>query len=393
MNFKTYRIADLLDEIAMGPFGSDIKVECFVSSGIPVLNGSNLGGFKLQEDTFRFVTEQKADQLKNANARKGDIVITHRGTLGQISYIPDDAKYERYVISQSQFRIRCNHLVMPEFLVFYFHTREGQSKLLANTSQVGVPALSRPTSTFREIELDIPDIPEQKRVCETINSICDKIELNNRIIANLVAQAQAIFTEIFQDDDSAIELGEVCATTSGGTPSRTHPEYFGGNIPWVKSKELNSSFLLSTEETVTNEAIAASSAKILPLHSVLIAMYGATVGEYCVITTEMACNQAICAIIPNAVYPYEYLFQVAKNNRDNLRSLAIGSAQQNINQQTIKNLIVSSDTSKIASFHDITRPIFACIENRCKESIALIETRDTLLPKLMSGEIEVPVEG
>ena len=108
MGYETYRIADLIDEIAMGPFGSNIKVSCFVDSGVPVLNGSNLEGFSLSEKTFRYVTRKKADSLNKANAHRGDIVITHRGTLGQIVFIPQDSKYDRYVISQSQFRVRCN---------------------------------------------------------------------------------------------------------------------------------------------------------------------------------------------------------------------------------------------------------------------------------------------
>lgn len=99
MGYETCRIADLIDEIAMGPFGSNIKVSCFVDSGVPVLNGSNLEGFSLSEKTFRYVTREKADSLNKANAHRGDIVITHRGTLGQIVFIPQDSKYDRYVIS------------------------------------------------------------------------------------------------------------------------------------------------------------------------------------------------------------------------------------------------------------------------------------------------------
>ena len=126
MGYETYLIADLIDEIAMGPFGSNIKVSCFVDSGVPVLNGSNLEGFSLSEKTFRYVTREKADSLNKANAHRGDIVITHRGTLGQIVFIPQDSKYDRYVISQSQFRVRCNDKVLPEYLVYYFHTPIGQ---------------------------------------------------------------------------------------------------------------------------------------------------------------------------------------------------------------------------------------------------------------------------
>ena len=147
MNYKAYPVSELIDEIAMGPFGSNIKVDCFVDEGVPVLNGSNLEGFELTEESFRYVTEEKADSLKRANAHKGDVIITHRGTLGQIVYIPQTAKSDRYVISQSQFRVKCNENVLPEYFVYYFHTPLGQHKLLSNASQVGVPALARPSST------------------------------------------------------------------------------------------------------------------------------------------------------------------------------------------------------------------------------------------------------
>ena len=187
MKFERHRISELINDIAMGPFGSNIKVNCFVDKGVPVLNGSNLDGFKLKENAFRFVTEEKANSLNKANAHRGDIVVTHRGTLGQIVYIPFDSKYNRYVISQSQFRITCNEKVLPEYLVYYFHTRIGQHQLLSNASQVGVPALARPTTTFQQIEVSIPDITEQQRVIGIIGALERKIAANKKVNDNLAA--------------------------------------------------------------------------------------------------------------------------------------------------------------------------------------------------------------
>ncbi len=187
MKFKTYLMKDLIDEISMGPFGSNIKVECFVNDGIPVLNGSNMTGFAMNDDSFRYVTEEKADSLGKANAYRGDVVVTHRGTLGQIVFIPYNSHYERYVISQSQFRVRCNEKILPEYLVYYFHTNIGQYKLLSNASQVGVPALARASTTFQMLEIDIPEISEQKKVVEILETIREKIELNKRINNNLAA--------------------------------------------------------------------------------------------------------------------------------------------------------------------------------------------------------------
>ena len=164
MGYDLVTISEIIDEISMGPFGSNIKVECFVDDGIPVLNGSNVDTVKLREDNFRFVTPEKADSLGKANAFRGDIVVTHRGTLGQIAIIPTDSKYQRYVISQSQFRMRCNlERVLPEFVVYYFHTREGQYQILSNKSQVGVPALARPTTTFQSLTLPLPSLAVQKK--------------------------------------------------------------------------------------------------------------------------------------------------------------------------------------------------------------------------------------
>lgn len=187
MKYKTIKIADLISEISMGPFGSNIKVKCFVEEGIPVLNGSNLDGFVLKEDSFRYVTEEKADSLGKANAHRGDVVITHRGTLGQIVFIPQDSLYDRYVISQSQFRVRCNEKILPEYLVYYFHTRIGQHKLLSNASQVGVPALARASTTFQSIEIEVPDLKNQQKIVGLLETIRRKVEVNNEINDNLAA--------------------------------------------------------------------------------------------------------------------------------------------------------------------------------------------------------------
>lgn len=187
MRFETLKIEDLISEISMGPFGSNIKVSCFVDKGIPVLNGSNLTGFELKEESFRYVTEEKADSLGRANAHRGDVVVTHRGTLGQIAFIPKDSLYDRYVISQSQFRLTCNDRILPEYLVYFFHTKRGQYKLLSNASQVGVPALARATTTFKKIEIEVPDIGTQWKIVGLLETIRKKIAVNDEINKNLAA--------------------------------------------------------------------------------------------------------------------------------------------------------------------------------------------------------------
>ena len=272
MGYETYRIADLIDEIAMGPFGSNIKVSCFVDSGVPVLNGSNLEGFSLSEKTFRYVTRKKADSLNKANAHRGDIVITHRGTLGQIVFIPQDSKYDRYVISQSQFRVRCNDKVLPEYLVYYFHTPIGQHKLLSNASQVGVPALARPSSTFQQIEVVLPELSIQKCVVEIISTIQKKIANNQELNDNLEQQAQSYFQELFVDNaDPEWAIGTISdlgTVVGGSTPSKAKPEYYTeSGIAWITPKDLSinkSKFVSHGENDITELGLKNSSAAIMP---------------------------------------------------------------------------------------------------------------------------------
>ena len=91
--------------IAMGPFGSRIRASNFVNKGIPVIKGGNLNGDFISEDNFDYLTEEKATELQSSNAYRRDIVITHRGTIGQVGIIPDDSRFERYVVSQSQLKV------------------------------------------------------------------------------------------------------------------------------------------------------------------------------------------------------------------------------------------------------------------------------------------------
>ena len=210
--------------------------------------------------------------------------------------------------------------------------------------------------------------------------------LNN----NLLQQLHILYSRLFCDSAMDTPLGEVVATTSGGTPSRKHDEYYSdSSICWVKSKELLGNYIHETEEHINDLAIKKSSAKLLPKHSVLIAMYGATVGACGVISIPMTCNQAVCALLCNENYPYTYLFQIAYESQQKFINLAVGSAQQNISQVLIKQLNLHSDLNIIQKFHGLALPMHQEIESLQAENMHLAALRDNLLPKLMSGELDV----
>ena len=207
---------------------------------------------------------------------------------------------------------------------------------------------------------------------------------------NLCQQLHLIYSQMLGAFKMNQMLGNVINTTSGGTPSRKHDEYYlDGSICWVKSKELPSGYIHDTEEHINELAIEKSSTKILPTHSVLIAMYGATVGAYGIISKPMTCNQAVCALLHNENYPYTYLYQLACESQQSLINMAVGSAQQNISQVLIKQLPIHDDFEAIQRFHCIALPIHQKIELLQAENARLSALCDTLLPKLMSGELDV----
>ncbi len=398
--WKEYEMSELIEEISMGPFGSNIKVECFTDSGIPVLNGSNLVGFRLNEASFNYVTEEKATSLGRANAYRGDIVITHRGTLGQIVFIPQNSKFERYVISQSQFRIRCNEKVLPEYLVYYFHSREGQYKLLSNASQVGVPSLARPTTTFQKLKVTIPSVAEQERIVKILGSLDDKIELNDAISKNLEEQAQAIFRNWFIDFApfggkmpegwKVGKLSDLGTVVGGGTPSKAKKEYYTENgIAWITPKDLSlrpNKFTSKGEIDITQEGYGNSSAKLMPKGSVLFSSR-APIGYISIAKNEVCTNQGFKSVVPKQNIGTPYVYFYLKMHIDEIENKASGSTFKEASGALMNSLdaIIPSD-EVLNTFNALCNPIFEQQENLEKENQRLTTLRDTLLPKLMSGE-------
>ena len=201
--WRRCRIDDIAEKVAMGPFGSSIKVETFTPSGVPIISGQHLHGSRVDDKPgFNFISEAHAERLRGANVRKGDIIFTHAGNIGQVACIPENSKYDRYVVSQRQFYMRPKPSeAIPEFVVAYFKAPEGQHELLANASQVGVPSIARPVTYLRSIEIPIPPIQEQRDIAHILGTLDDKIELNRRMNETLEAMAQSLFKSWFVDFD------------------------------------------------------------------------------------------------------------------------------------------------------------------------------------------------
>lgn len=174
-------ILDVAEKVAMGPFGSNIKVSTFVPEGVPIISGNHLRGYFLEEPEFNYITEAHAERLKNSIVFPHDLIFTHAGNIGQVAMIPDGCKYERYVLSQRQFYLRCDETkVVPEFLLMFFHSTSGQHELLSYANQTGVPSIAQPATNLKKIPFKCPPIQEQLRWQEQVHPLLGRY-LNNRM--------------------------------------------------------------------------------------------------------------------------------------------------------------------------------------------------------------------
>lgn len=365
-----------LEDIVDVTMGQSPKSEYYNTEGkgYPFLQGNRTFGFKYPTfDTYTTVMTKPA--------KAGDVIMSVRAPVGDLNITPVDMCLGRGVCS---LRMKNGNQDFLFYMMKYYIPH-----LLKKESGTVFGSVNR--NDINGLEVNIPeDAQVQKKIARYLEMIDDKIELNNTINNNLLQQLHVLYSRLFCDSAMDTPLGEVVATTSGGTPSRKHDEYYSdSSICWVKSKELLGNYIHETEEHINDLAIKKSSAKLLLKHSVLIAMYGATVGACGVISKPMTCNQAVCALLCNENYPYTYLFQIAYESQQKFINLAVGSAQQNISQVLIKQLNLHSDLNIIQKFHGLALPMHQEIESLQAENMHLAALRDNLLPKLMSGELDV----
>lgn len=347
--------------------------------------------------------------LERRNAVYGDIFFTASSEtpdeVAMSSVLLDEVENLTFNGFCKRFRLNDFNTLLPEYARYLF--RDNSFRRQVYQLATGDIRFNISQESLANIEIEIPDTATQKEIAQILTSLDDKIELNLQMNQTLEAMAQAIFKEWFVNfnfpgfDGELVDglpkgwrmgkVKDVYKTTSGGTPSRTKPEFYeNGTINWVKSKELNGSFIFDTEEKITEDAVKKSSAKLIPRHSILLAMYGATVGEYAITTKETTCNQAICAVIEKGTFPFTYFFEYFKINRNGIIGRASGSAQQNISQALIQQLeILIPSVEVVQKYHTVVESLFVKIENNMLDNQLYTQTRDTLLPKLMSGNIAV----
>jgi type I restriction enzyme S subunit len=190
--------ANTRNAIVGGPFGSNLVSRDYVDEGVPVIRGQNMGSRWLSRD-FAFVSKAKAQALEANLARPGDIVFTQRGTLGQVSLVPN-GKFDRYLVSQSQMKLTVNRdIADPTFFYYVFTSAEQQEYVRQHAIQTGVPHTN--LGILRATPVPLPPLDEQRAIAHILGTLDDKIELNRRMSETLEAMARALFKSWFVDFD------------------------------------------------------------------------------------------------------------------------------------------------------------------------------------------------
>jgi type I restriction enzyme S subunit len=383
----TYRLDEIADVIdCEHKTAPKVDSSDYYSIRTPDIKNGRL----LYEQANRVSAETYELWTKRGIPEAGDIILAREAPVGEVGWIDKDHKI---CLGQRTVLIKIHSIeIDKKYLLYSFVSPKFKDYL--NELSGGSVVAHLNMKDIRALEFSFPPLPEQKAIASVLSSLDDKIDLLHRQNKTLEAMAETLFRQWFieeaEEDWNYVELGSVIETSSGGTPSRKVMSYYeDGSIYWVKSKELNGSFINHTEEMITEEAVKKSSAKLLPAYSTLIAMYGATVGEYALITKSMTCNQAVCAVKENELYPYTFIFMYVKHQKDELINQAVGSAQQNISQILIKKLPIPTCTDRIREYHSLVNPWFKRMQINVGQTQTLEQLRDILLPKLMNGEVKV----
>jgi type I restriction enzyme S subunit len=362
----------------------------------------------------RTITNDGLSSCSSTLLPKGTVLMSSRAPIGLLSIAATE------LCTNQGFKnfIPNKNVINSEFLYYYLKTKIHDIEKLGS----GTTFKEVSKSSIENFELTIPqDINDQYKISNILSSLDSKIELNNRINAELEAMAKTIYDYWFVQFDfpdkngkpykssggkmvwneelkrevpegwEVKRLREFVDTGSGGTPLSTRKEFYEkGNIPWINSGEVNSSFIIEAKKFITEEGLTNSSAKIFPRGTILMAMYGATAGQVSLMDFDASTNQAICAILPNDKKIVPYLKFGLHQMYKYLLNLSSGSARDNLSQDKIRDLLFVIPEDKIlVRFYEVASSNFNKILINLKENQQLASLRDWLLPMLMNGQVKV----
>ncbi|MTI71435.1 MAG: hypothetical protein FH751_14410 [Firmicutes bacterium] len=387
----------------------------YVKQGINFVKIENLDdNGKLNSESFLKITRECHEKLSRSKLKENDILVSIAGSLGKSTIVSNEILPANTNQALAIIRIKEN-----EFLITYINRMfetEYFRKYIKRISTVGAqPNLS--LKQIGEYKFPVPSLKEQKEIASILSSVDEHIEEVDYMIEDLkelkkglmqklltgqytIKNGKLVKTKEFKKTRLGMvpkswevkKIEKIADTTSGGTPKRNNKKYYiNGKIPWIKTGELTQKYIWNTEEYITDLAVKESSAKLIPKDTVLVAMYGATIGKASILSIQATANQACCAILAKKhIINNEYLYYQLAFNRYRLISLSAGGAQPNISQQIIKKFEILipniEEQEKIAS---ILSSVDERIETYKKEKEDLQQLKKGLTQQLLTGKIRV----
>jgi type I restriction enzyme, S subunit len=380
--------------IISGPFGSNISSKYFVEEGVPVIRGNNVSkelGTRFIDSGFVFLTEQKAKEL-GTWATKDDLVFTAAGTIGQVGIIPENGRYERYIISNKQLRVTLDiGLIDPIYAYFWFASSAMQRVIESCDTGSTIPLIN--LSVLRSLPVLLPPLPEQKAIASVLSSLDDKIDLLHRQNKTLEAMAETLFRQWFVEEGTTLfnitqfvefnpkrQLAKNSIAPylemANVSTSVFHPEYWYDREFKSGTKFINGDTLLAR---ITPCLENGKSSFVTFLNEGQTG-WGST--EYIVMRSK------------DKLHP---MFTYALARNDDFRGYAEGclegsSGRQRVNVDHLMNYeLYLPEEEKIDQFNSVSASIVPKLDRNFRQIKTLEKLRKILLPKLMSGEVRIIV--
>ena len=387
--WKTCKLSDLGDIV--GGATPSTKDESNYGGDIPWITPKDLSNFngRYINRGERNITEKGLRGCSTVLLPANSILFSSRAPIGYVAIAANP------VCTNQGFKSVVPNTETDSMFLYYLllYNRNNIEALGSGTTFKEVSG-----STMRNVEVRVPvDIETQKRIASVLSSIDEKIETNQRINDNLEQQAQSYFQELFVDNaDPEWTIGTISdlgAVVGGSTPSKAKPEYYTeSGIAWITPKDLSvnkSKFISHGENDITELGLKNSSASIMPEGTVLFSSR-APIGYIAIAAGEVTTNQGFKSVIPKSEIGTPFVYFFLKHNLPVIEGMASGSTFKEVSGSTMKNIpAVIPDAETLARFNDFCAPIFAQQRILEEQSQSLAELRDNLLPKLMSGEIDV----
>ena len=394
--WQLHKLGDFAD-IQTGPFGSQLHASDYVEHGIPSIMPTNIGNrLDIKTDTIVCITEEDASRLEKYRVKENDIVYSRRGDVEKCAFI--SANEAGWLCGTGCLRVRfISDQISPKFCAYYLSTEEMKGWVSGNAVGTTMPNLN--TSILQQLPLLLPPLPEQRAIAAVLSSLDDKIDLLHRQNKTLEAMAETLFRQWFVEDAGEDweekSLFDVIQLVGGGTPKTSVSEYWDGDVPWLSGGDITSnhkSFSMNAEKHITDAGLEKSSARLLPQYATVISARG-TVGKYCLLSKPMAFSQSNYGILPHYEECYFFTYLLINHVVSELQAASYGSVFDTITTTTFKeNKVLVPLDNEIKAFESRIAPYFQKKLTSVKQIRMLEKMRDTLLPKLMSGEVRVKLE-